>query len=275
VVTRLCQCPAVSWIAVGAGEVEQNTGALFRLDGVHRQWGGNVALDDLSLTIKPGELVLLAGPSGSGKTTLLRMLAGVLRPSKGTIEVEGADLMRMVTRDLRRHQARCGIVEQGALLVPQLNVHRNVLAGRLAHMPWHMVVLSAFLRVDQRSVRELLEMVSLADRQWDVAANLSGGEQQRVSVCRALISSPMIILADEPTSSLDPRTANDVTHLLIEQARKRNATLVFSSHWLSLVLNDVDRLIGLRRGRLVIDAPPKDVDDDTLDYLYRGTHERS
>jgi len=260
---------------VGAGEVEQNTGALFRLDGVHRQWGGNVALDDLSLTIKPGELVLLAGPSGSGKTTLLRMLAGVLRPSKGTIQVEGADLMRMVTRDLRRHQARCGIVEQGALLVPQLNVHRNVLAGRLAHMPWHMVVLSAFLRVDQRPVRELLEMVSLADRQWDVAANLSGGEQQRVSVCRALISSPMIILADEPTSSLDPRTANDVTHLLIEQARKRNATLVFSSHWLSLVLNDVDRLIGLRRGRLVIDAPPKDVDDDTLDYLYRGTHERS
>ena len=248
---------------------------LFRLERVHRHWGDNVALDDLSLTIHAGQLVLLAGPSGSGKTTLLRLLAGVLRPSRGVIEVDGTNLMTMVSGELRRHQARCGIVEQGALLVPQLNVHRNVLAGRLAHMPWHMILLSAIWRVERDSVRKLLELVSLADRQWDPAAGLSGGEQQRVSICRALISSPMIILADEPTSSLDPKTANDVSRLLIEQARARNATLVFSSHWLSLVLSEVDRVIGLRRGRLVVDAPPDEVNNDTLEYLYKGTYERA
>jgi phosphonate transport system ATP-binding protein len=256
-------------------DVKKDDAPLFRLERVHRQWGRNVALEDLSLTIRAGEQVLLAGPSGSGKTTLLRMLAGVLRPSRGRIEVEGSDLMSMMTRELRRHQARCGIVEQGALLVPQLNVHRNVLAGRLAHMRWHMVLLSAIWRVERDPVRKLLELVSLADRQWDAAANLSGGEQQRVSVCRALISSPMIILADEPTSSLDPKTANDVSRLLIEQARQRKATLVFSSHWLSLVLQEVDRVIGLRQGRLVIDASPSDVTNDTLEYLYRGTYERA
>jgi phosphonate transport system ATP-binding protein len=248
---------------------------LFRLDRVHRTWGNNVALDDLSMTIRSGEMVLLAGPSGSGKTSLLRMLAGVLRPSRGTIEVEGSNLMSMVTRDLRRHQSRCGIVEQGALLIPQLSVHRNVLAGQLAHMPWHKILLSALWRIERDAVRKLLDLVGLSDRQWDPAANLSGGEQQRVSICRALISSPMIILADEPTASLDPKTASDVTRLLIEQARARSATLVFSSHWLSVVLNEVDRVIGLRKGRLVIDASPADVNDDTLEFLYRGSYERA
>ena len=247
---------------------------LFELRGVTRRWGDVCALADVSLSIRQGELILLAGPSGSGKTTLLKILAGVLRPSSGRVEVCGADLMSMGASDLRRHRARCGIVEQGALLVPQLDVHHNVLAGRLAHMPWYQVLLSAIWRVEREPVRDLLELMRLADRQWELAGVLSGGEQQRVAIARALISSPAILLADEPTSSLDPRTASDVSRLLIDQARERKATMVFSSHWLGLVMDEVDRVIGIRHGKLVIDARPSDVSLAALDELYRDTHER-
>lgn len=257
------------------GPMGMNGHPLFRLSRVHRQWGTASALSDLSLSIGSGELILLAGPSGSGKTTLLRMLAGVMRPSSGQVEIEGRQLSSMVLRDLRRHQARCGIVEQGCHLVPQLAVHHNVLAAHLAYMPWHEIVLSTLWPTHRRRVRELLEVVSLADRQWDRVGVLSGGEQQRVSICRALISSPSIILADEPISSLDPKTASDVTRLLIGEARRRKATLVFSSHQLSTVMSEVDRVIGLRQGKLAFDASPADVTNDALDYLYEGTSERA
>jgi len=245
----------------------------FRLDRVSRHWGGTPALDDVSLTVQSGERILLAGPSGSGKTTLLRLLAGVLRPTRGSVQVDGVDVMSMGSRELRRHRARCGIVEQGAMLVPQSDVHRNVLAGRLAHMPWHAVLLSAVWRTEAAPVRELLDRVGLADRQWDTAGNLSGGQQQRVAVARALIGAPAIMLAEEPTSSHDPKTARDITDLLLEQAG-RGATLLFCSHWVSIARDRVTRVIGIRGGKLVLDARPGDVTADALDALYRGSREQ-
>jgi phosphonate transport system ATP-binding protein len=255
--------------AMMSGELPQ-----FRLEGVSRRWGERRALEDVSLTIRPGERILLAGPSGSGKTTLLRLLAGVLRPSSGTIHVDGLDLMAMASRQLRRHRARCGIVEQGGLLVPQSDVHHNVLAGRIAHMPWHAIVWSALWRTETARVRELLARVGLADRQWDSAGNLSGGQQQRVAIARALIASPAILLADEPTSSLDPATAAEVTDLLLEQVGDRGATMVFCSHWISIARDRVTRVVGIRGGRIVMDARPEDVSRDALDGLYRGSREQ-
>ena len=245
-----------------------------RLDRVSRSWGENRALGDVSLAVRQGERVLLAGPSGSGKTTLLRLLAGALRPSSGSVQADGVDLASMTSRQLRRHRARCRIVEQGAMLVAQSDVHRNVLAGRLAHMPWHRVILSALWRVEAEPVRALLDRVGLADRQWDSAGNLSGGQQQRVAIARALISSPDILLADEPTSSLDPKTAADVSQLLVEEASRRRATLVYCSHWISLARDRVDRIVGIREGRVVLDARPTEVSADQIDRLYRGSREQ-
>jgi phosphonate transport system ATP-binding protein len=245
----------------------------FRVEQVSRRWGDTTALADVSLSIHAGERVLLAGPSGSGKTTLIRLLAGVLRPSSGRIEVDGIDLMSMSSGQLRGHRARCRIVEQGALLVPQSDVHRNVLAGRLAHMHWTSILWSAIWRTETEPVRKLLGHLGLADRQWDIAGNLSGGQQQRVAIARALISSPAILLADEPTSSLDPRTAADVTRLLLDEAGQRGATLVFCSHWISLARDRVDRILGIRQGQLVLDTRPDQLDDAALEDLYRGSRE--
>jgi len=249
-------------------------GAELRLERVSRSWGKQRALEDVSLTVAPGERVLLAGPSGAGKSTLLRLLAGALRPTHGVVRAGGIDLQSMSAHELRRHRARCRIVEQGGLLVPQLDVHRNVLAGRLADMRWYAVLGAALWRTDADEVRRILEPLGLADRQWDLAGQLSGGQQQRVAIARALISRPAILLADEPTSSLDPRTAGEATRLLVEEARQRGATLVLCSHWLSLARASADRIVGIRGGRLVLDESPGDVDDEALERLYQGSDEK-
>jgi phosphonate transport system ATP-binding protein len=128
--------------------------------------------------------------------------------------------------------------------------------------------------MEQNRVLQALERVGLGDRQWEGAANLSGGEAQRVCVARALLNGPRVVLADEPTASLDPVNAEMVTDLLVEDAEERNVTLLFSTHWVSLIAERFDRVIGVREGRIVLDAPPGDLDAATLDDLYMGSDER-
>ena len=248
---------------------------LFQTHQLSRVWDRTHALREVSLSVHPQEVVLLAGPSGSGKTTLLRMLSGSLRASSGSIKVEGTELASMSSRELKEHRTRIGIVEQGSLLIPQLSVHRNVLAGLLGDWPWPKVLLSAFLRVEVQRVHELLEQMDLQDRQWDTTGVLSGGQQQRVAVARALVCNPSIILADEPTASLDPNNATAITKLIVNAARARKGTALLCSHWVSLALPFVDRVIGLRDGRIVLDAKAADVDDASLDKLYEGSRERA
>lgn len=245
----------------------------FQLDRVSRRWSDTVVLDDVSLVIESGQRVLLAGPSGAGKSTLIRLLAGALCPSSGRVLVDGVDLATRSTRELQHHRARCRIVEQGALLVAQSDVHRNVLAGCLGQMPWWQILWSSVGRTEADRVRALLEPLGLAHRQWDVAGNLSGGEQQRVAVARALISAPDALLADEPTSSLDPKIARDVSTLLLDHADRRGATLIYCSHWISLARERVDRVIGIRGGRVVLDVAPGALSEAALADLYQGSGE--
>lgn len=230
---------------------------------------------ELSLSVQPEEVVLLAGPSGSGKTTLLRMLAGALRPSAGRVLVDGVDIASMSGSQLKRHRQAIGIVEQGSMLVPQLSVHRNVLAGLLSDWPWYKVLQSILMRVEVPRVRALLEQMELEERQWETTSVLSGGEQQRVGVARALICDPKIILADEPTASLDPSNATAVTRMIVDAARARNGTALLCSHWVSLALPFVDRVVGLREGKLVLDMKASAIDDQVLDELYEGSAERA
>ncbi len=239
-----------------------------------RRWGERTALTELSLSIPAGQCVALVGPSGSGKTTLLRLLAGALVASEGVVLAGGRDLRQHGHRALQRHRARCGIVPQGQALVRQLSVHHNVLAGLLAEWPWYRVAASLLVGTDSRRVHRVLDHVGIGDRQWEPVSVLSGGQQQRVAVARALVRDPSLLLADEPTASLDPATALAITRLLVGQARRRGATLVLSTHHLSQVIDHVDRVIGLREGRVVLDASTTDLGDGALDALYNGGGER-
>ncbi len=245
-----------------------------RLEGVSRHWGDRIAVRNLSLDIKPGEVVALVGPSGGGKSTVIRMLAGVLRPSQGTVWVGDRDIATFSPRELRRHRASCRIVEQDHLLVPQLSVHQNIVAGQTACWPWYKVAAAALWPMGRARVRALLESLGIEGYQWNLAGELSGGQKQRVTIARALISEPAALLADEPTASLDPVTAKSVTEILLNEARKRCAISVFCTHWLDMVLERVDRVVGLRDGCLVLDAKSSEVTQTALDYLYEGSHER-
>lgn len=248
---------------------------VLELKAVSRYWGKRAAINNLNLTIRPGETVALIGPSGGGKSTLIRLLAGVLKPTHGRVLADGKDLAKMSAAELRFHRAYSRIIEQTHLLVPQLSVHQNVVAGKLPLWPWHKVMASALWPVEKQPVRSLLESLSIGEHQWRSASDLSGGQMQRVAIARALISDPTTLLADEPTASLDPATARAVTEIILNQAKERGVTLVFCTHWLDSIMHRCDRIIGLREGTLVLDAKPAEVTPDALDLLYQGSEERS
>lgn len=244
------------------------------LKGAERAWGRQIALAGVDLTIEPGERVALLGPSGSGKTTILKLLMASLRPSSGVVEVDGIDMLQMSPRDIRTHRRKCALVDQGAQVIPRLSVHANVIAGRVSGWPWWKTMLSTMWSLDRDDVAELLDDVGMADRQWDRADNLSGGQRQRVSIARALAGDASVLLADEPTAALDPTTSAEVIRLLGCVTRRRNATLIISTHRVSQVLDEVDRIIGVRDGIIQLDCLPEEADDAVLNSLYAGSRER-
>lgn len=201
------------------------------------------AVDDVSLTVHPGEIVALFGPSGSGKTTLLLLTAGLLRCDSGEARFEGRDLGARSKREvLDYRRTKLGFVFQNFNLVPGLSVEENV-------------ALPLLLRgVHRREAREralsALESVGLLGRAAHSPAKLSGGEQQRTSIARALVGEPKLILADEPTGNLDSETGYAVLDLLSSAPRKRGAAMIVVTHD-ARVARYADRVLAMRDGKLV------------------------
>jgi len=227
------------------------------LSHVSRHWGGRAVLQDINLSLGVGERIALIGPSGAGKSTLIRLIAGALRPTAGVIEVKGRAMADFSWRALQAHRSTCRIVEQQNLLVPQATVHSNVVAGLLSTWPWYKTLQAALMPVEVARVAALLQALDMAKHQWDKAGELSGGQMQRVAIARALIANPSLLLADEPTASLD-----------------RAMSLVFCTHWFDIVRQDCTRVIGLRGGQVVFDGAPADATESLLAQLYAGSHER-
>lgn len=226
------------------------------------------------MRLSPGERIALIGPSGGGKSTLIRIIAGALRPTSGAVEVGGRVMSEFTWREIQAYRSACRIVEQQSLLVPQNSVHGNVISGLLSTWPWHRALLAALMPVERERVSAILGQLGIANRQWSRAGELSGGQMQRVAIARALISDPSILLADEPTASLDPNTAKSVTKQLVDLAKSRGMTLVFCTHWFDIVKDDCTRVIGLRAGRVVFDCDPDQVTVGRLEELYAGSGER-
>jgi putative ABC transport system ATP-binding protein len=210
------------------------------------QSGGDevVALADVSLTVAVGETVAITGPSGSGKTTLLNVIAGLDRPTSGTVTVLGQDLTSLKERDLTAFRARSlGLVFQDPHLLPGLTALENVIAARL---PW------ARRRVLEPEARKLLKAVGLGSRMNHPPARLSGGERQRVGIARALLGQPRLLLADEPTGNLDAGSTEELLSLLDELRRDLELTLVVVTHD-PAVAAIAHRVVRLSGGRVVED----------------------
>lgn len=208
---------------------------------------GNVrvaALEDVSLSVDEGRFVAISGASGSGKSTLLNLLGGLDTPSGGTIEVSGA-LVSAMDRDALARYRRfgAGMIFQSFNLVPSRTALENV------ELP--LVFSGVDKKERKRRAAELLDKVGLAHRAGHRPSELSGGEQQRVAVARALANSPRLLLADEPTGNLDSQTSREIVGLLAELNRSRHLTVVMVSHEESLVREYAQEVIRLRDGRVV------------------------
>lgn len=202
---------------------------------------GVFALRDISLTIADGELIFLAGPSGAGKSTLLNMIAGIERPSKGTVQVNGQDISKLKSGSLPYFRRKLGLILQAQGLL----IDRTVLANVM--LP--LIVVTANAAEAERRARTALEKVNLADKADAFPPALSGGEQQRVAIARAIVNRPQIILADEPTAFLDRENANKVIGAL-KAFQSAGVTCIISSHD-EQFLEQASRVIFLSKGAIV------------------------
>jgi putative ABC transport system ATP-binding protein len=211
----------------------------------HYQMGGNVirAVDGISLEVEPGEFVALLGQSGSGKSTLLNLLAGLDRPTSGSVLVHGRDLAQMSSEELARYRRNdVGMVFQSFHLIPSMKVTENV------ELPMRFAEVDRVERAER--VRESLDRVGLAKRMDHRPSELSGGEQQRVSIARALANRPSILLADEPTGNLDSRTGEDILNLIRDVSLSLGMTVIMVTHERALAERFAQRLVFLADGKL-------------------------
>ena len=206
--------------------------------------GGIEALKNVNINIEKGEFVFIVGSSGSGKTTLFKLLLKELDPTAGNITVAGYDYSKIKNKDRPKVRRRIGVVFQNFRLLKDRTIYENVaFAQRVIQTP---------VRYIRRRVPAMLTLVGLADKYKSYPKELSGGEQQRVAMARALVNNPDIILADEPTGNLDPKNSLDIMNLL-EDINKRGTTVVVVTHNKDIVNEMKKRVITLKKGVIISD----------------------
>ena len=227
-----------------------------------------VVLEGVDLAVAPGEFVVILGKSGAGKTTLLRAINRLVEPTAGSVRVAGRVVTGAPPADLRETRRRIGMIFQQFNLVRRVSVLENVLAGRLGYVAPLPSLAGLFPAEDRRRALDCLAQVGLAHFAERRADTLSGGEQQRVAIARALAQAPAVILADEPTASLDPQLTGSIMDLLRRINVEHKITLVVSQHQLETALAYATRIVALRRGRVIFDGVPAVVTPDVVAAIY-------
>ncbi|MFK7997492.1 MAG: phosphonate ABC transporter ATP-binding protein [Granulosicoccus sp.] len=229
---------------------------------------GDKALDDVTFTIPAGQVVGLIGPSGAGKSTLIRCVNRLVEPTSGTVTLGDKTITGLSTSDLRAARRRIGMIFQEYALVERLTVMENVLSGRLGYVSFWRSFLRKYPAADIQKAFALLERVGLTDHASKRADALSGGQRQRVGIARALEQDPQLLLIDEPTASLDPKTSRQIMRLLLEICNESGLPAIINIHDVVLARQFTERLIGLQAGRVVFDGSPKDLDESVLTRIY-------
>jgi phosphonate transport system ATP-binding protein len=242
---------------------------VYRLEGLTKRFGdGPPALERIDLRIERGARVAFVGPSGAGKTTLFRLLNLALAPTAGRLVFAGTDTRGLSGRALRATRRRIGTIYQQQNLVPRLRVVHNVLAGRLGAWPLWTALFSLARPAEVHLAERALQRVGMPEKLFARTDELSGGQQQRVAIARVLVQDPEVILADEPVSSVDPGLASAIVALLVDVSARDGKTLLMNLHSVELARSFFPRLVGIKDGRVLFDAPASRVTDELLDELY-------
>jgi phosphonate transport system ATP-binding protein len=231
---------------------------------------GKPVLRDISLDIEGRGITAIIGPSGTGKSTLIRCINRLINPTSGEILFEGKDLAKLSGQPLREARRRIGMVFQEYNLVERLTVMENVLSGRLGYMGAWAAWRRNFKDDDIQKAFALLTRVGLADFANRRADELSGGQRQRVGIARAVMQSPGLLLADEPTSSLDPKTSVEIMEVMRDLAAENDIPVMINIHQVELGKRYAQRVIGMSGGLVVYDGAPDGMDDAVLKKIYGG-----
>lgn len=229
---------------------------------------GDKALKNVSLEIPAGQVVGLIGPSGAGKSSLIRCINRLIEPSEGEIHLGSLNVTRLSRSELRTARRRMGMIFQEYALVERLTVMENVLSGRLGYVPFWRSFLRRYPAEHIANAFGLLDRVGLTAHADKRADALSGGQRQRVGIARALGQDPELLLIDEPTASLDPKTSRQIMRLIVEVCRERELPAIINIHDVLLAQAFVERIIGLRAGEVVFDGPPEALDTAALTRIY-------
>ncbi len=231
---------------------------------------GKPVLKDISLDIEGRGITAIIGPSGTGKSTLIRCINRLINPTSGEILFEGKDLAKLSGQPLREARRRIGMVFQEYNLVERLTVMENVLSGRLGYMGAWDAWRRNFSDADIQKAFALLTRVGLADFANRRADELSGGQRQRVGIARTVMQSPGLLLADEPTSSLDPKTSVEIMEVMRDLAAENDIPVMINIHQVELGKRYAQRVIGMSGGLVVYDGAPDGMDDEILKKIYGG-----
>ena len=242
---------------------------MLRLEGLRKQYRtGDLALKDVDLLVPAGQVMALIGPSGAGKSTLIRCVNRLVEPTDGNVFLGDLNLTKLSRRGLRRARRRMGMIFQEYALVERLTVMENVLSGRLGYVGFWRSWFRRFPKEDVKEAYRLLDrvgMMHMADKRAD---ELSGGQRQRVGICRALIQNPELLLVDEPTASLDPKTSRQIMRLINELCAERGLAAIINIHDVLLAQMFSQRIVGLELGSIVYDGPPDQLTPDVLTRIY-------
>ena len=227
---------------------------------------GTKALKGVNLKIDSGEFVTILGPSGSGKTTLLRSINGLENIDNGEIVFNNR---KIDNEYLSYVQKKTGMVFQEFNLVNNLSSINNVLSGLLNSSNKFLSMFYLFTREQKLQALQSLETVGLLDKAYSRADQLSGGQRQRVGIARAIIKKPILLLADEPVASLDPKASGLILSLLKKICKEFNITIICNLHQAELAIKFSDRIVGLLDGSIMFDSPTKNIDIDYVQNIYR------
>ncbi len=229
---------------------------------------GTKGLDDVSLKIDDGEFVCIIGLSGAGKSTLLRTINKMHDISSGQLIVNDTDVSQCEGKELRTLRRSIGMIFQSFNLVSRVSVYKNVLSGRIGYHNFWEVLFGIYTKEEKMLALKNLELMGILDKAYERADKLSGGQQQRVALARALTQEPKIILADEPTASLDPLTSMQVMDDFEKINKELGITIIANMHHVDLSKRYATRILGVRKGKIVFDGKPEELTDEALETIY-------
>jgi len=242
--------------------------AFLECKSITKEYASTTALKNICFSVKNGEMVAIIGPSGAGKSTLLRCINRMIQPTTGEVIFDGINFNMLNNAELRQQRRKIGMVFQHYNLVNRLSVVENVLHGRLGYKTTLEGIFGKYDESEKEDAFRILARLGMEEQAYKRCDELSGGQKQRVGIARALIQEPKLMLCDEPIASLDPSSAKVIMDYLLDINKGMGITCLVNLHQVDVAMKYSDRIIGIRKGEVIYDGPPNELQKETIHKIY-------